>query len=131
MNIIHCKNDKHLSLRKTFRTLDKKYYEDLGLENTALITFAKINSSNKTKSIIINGTRRLADIDGEDIFLHNIQCDSPFFAQIFWDITHQLNLCRYLYIEEDLEVDSFLNKEYYRNSFELIEVIDNKIYKYK
>ncbi|KYP93671.1 hypothetical protein WB67_12875 [bacteria symbiont BFo2 of Frankliniella occidentalis] len=131
MNIIHCKNDKNLSLKKTFRTLDNKYYEDLGLDNTTLITFAKINSSNKIKSIIINGTKRLANITEENIFLHNIQCDSPFFAQILWDITHRLKLDRYIYIEEDLKVESFLQKEYYRNSFELIEVIDSKIYKYK
>lgn len=130
MDIIHCKNDKTLALKKTFRILDQKYYERLDLDSTTLITFARVDSAKK-KISIINGTKRLGDIKGINFFLHNIQCDSPFYSQILWDIAHQLDENCFLYIEEDLEVESFLQKEYYQDSFKLIEVIDDKIHKYK
>ncbi|SEQ35746.1 hypothetical protein SAMN05216522_102268 [Rosenbergiella nectarea] len=131
MNIIHCKNDKRLALKKTFRILDEEYYKSLNIDDLTIVTFSKIQSVNPTKSIIINGVERLKKIESGNVFLHNIQCESPFYAQILWDVSHQLRVGCYLFIEEELEVEQFLDKDYYRESFELVETINSKIYKYK
>lgn len=131
MNIINCINDRKLGLKKPFRLFDTEYYEELGLNNTTFITFSKVSRSKNVKKVIVNGTQRLGKIKQGDVFIHNIQCESPFYAQIVWDIAHQININDYLYIEEDLKVKNILDKEYYSDSFKLDEIINNKIFKYR
>ncbi|WP_241609151.1 hypothetical protein [Rosenbergiella australiborealis] len=131
MNIIHCKNDKKLCLKKTFRVFNKDKYKDFLSESTTVITFSKIHPTVSAEKLIINGVKRISLSSHDDIFLHNVQCESPFYAQILWDITHQLHLGGFIYIEEPLQVDNLLQKDYYHQSFELVEVIDGCIYKYK
>lgn len=131
MKIIYCENDRRLALKKTFRFFDEEYYRSLGIDDLTIFTFSKIGSSKPTNNLVINGVKRIKKIESKNIFLHNIQCESPFYAQILWDVSHQLSVDNYLYIEEDLEVEQFLHKDYYRDSFKLVGIINNKIHKYK
>lgn len=131
MKILQCINDKNLGIKKSFRELKLSDYQFLEKNSLTIITFSKVITSLPVDKVVINGVKRIYLEEKNNIFLYNIQCESPFYAQILWDISHELNIHGYLYIEEALNVDGFLDKPYYKESFRLVEVIEGKVYKYE
>ena len=131
MKIIHCINDKKLGLRKPFRYFNIDDYQGIDLKDTTIITFSKVLAKDSVEKVVVNGVKRILLEKTKNVFLHNIQCESPFYAQIFWDITHRLEVGGILYLEEALVIEDFTAKKYYKDSFILEQVINKKIYRYK
>lgn len=131
MKILHCINDPQLGIKKPFRHLDINEYQGQLAEDTVVITFSKVTLNYPTEKIIVNGTTRIEEDNLNSVLLHNIQCESPFYAQILWDIAHQLSVEGYLYIEEPIENESLLDRKYYQDSFVFIGKIGDKIAKYQ
>lgn len=130
MKIIHCLNDRYLGLKKPFRRYEAESYQGLLDNDTTVITFCEVDKKSICEEVIINGCLRLNVDNIEKVFLHQIQSESPFYAQILWDVSHNLNLNGILYVEESMSKDILLDNHYYRDSFQFIEKIDNKILKF-
>ncbi|EMU8736887.1 hypothetical protein [Escherichia coli] len=123
--LIYLEHDKKLKLRER----DIYFDVDSVFENTelAVYSFSKIKNNCKYKidKKIIDGTSRFVDKHDFDIAIINSQSCSPFATNIVWDLTHQLDVGKRIYLYEVGNPNTILENEYYNSAFKLIEEKDN------
>lgn len=86
-------------------------------------------ADNSIEKKFIDGTTRFIDKNENDTAIINARSFSPFYASIFWDLTHNLDVGRKLYVYEDSDVECILDTEYYRGAFKLLKAHNNiKVY---
>lgn len=92
------------------------------VNSTTVISFRNLIIPNvNKKEYEVNGTSRFNFEDVNDVFLYNIQSDSPLYAHVFWDIAHQVKLLGMIYFAETYDTECFLEKAYFKGSFQEVE----------
>ncbi|MGP4123821.1 MAG: hypothetical protein ACTXOO_05300 [Sodalis sp. (in: enterobacteria)] len=122
MKLIRLKHDKrtHYFNFKRAQNLDLSFLRDVS--RTTVITFRNlVLPDTDIKEFYVNGTSRYSIFYTGDVFLYNIQSDSPFYAQIFWDIAHQAKLLSMIYLSENYDTDCLLKKSYFKDAFQEVE----------
>lgn len=121
MKIIELECDPSLGygLTKVEGDLDLSF---LPHKNDFLLFTASVLKNYTTKSnYIVNGTTRYTREIESDVVLYNIKSTSPFYAQIFWDIAHSLQVGQKIYVYEETNGPCLLEAEYYQTSFKILE----------
>lgn len=128
--ITYLKHNKKLKLQEN--DISFNIENIIGNEEVMVYSFLKSTSllDNDVDVIEIDGTTRFINKSKTDIAIINAQSSSPFYANIIWDLAHQLDIGKKIHIYESTDINFLLESEYYKKSFDLIEEKNNfKIYK--
>lgn len=128
--INYLKHNKKLKLQENDILFDIENI--ISNEETVIYTFSRPTSllDIDVEVIEIDGTTRFIDKSNTDIAIINAQSLSPFYANIIWDLVHQLDIGKKVHIYESSDINFILESEYYKKSFDLIEENNNfKTYK--
>lgn len=127
--ITYLKHNKKLKLQESDVSFNIENI--IGNEDIIVYTFSKPASPPHDVDIIeIDGTTRFVDKSNADIAIINSHSLSPFYANLIWDLAHQLDIGKKIYIYETSDVHLILENEYYKKSFDLVEEKNNfKVYK--
>ncbi len=88
--------------------MNKKYKPDIRIKN-------------------VNACTRFINKFSGDIVFYGLEVDSPLAPVILWDVAHTLAVGNTITMLEDYVNDHYYEKDYYKNSFEIIERSKNKI----
>lgn len=96
------------------------------IESDKLIVYTFCNFAdnipkNKQKIVNVDATTRFIDEIDCDVAVVGLRSNSPFYANIIWDLVHQLHVGKRIYIVESGIYDSIIETNYYNNAFKLIE----------
>lgn len=122
MKIIELRSEKKLCYKQTKveEKLDFSFADDS--ENFTIFTTSELAAYAKKEVRHINATSRFFVEDGGDVILYNIKSTSPFFAHIFWDVSHSLNVGSKIYVVEDVIEGCIFEQDYYGQALELLHV---------
>lgn len=120
-DVILLKHNKKLKL-KSFGCLINFDFDNISNDPLTIYTFSSLNENlNKkvSKEIEIDGTTRFTDKHQTDIGIVNFRSMSPFYANIIWDLAHQLQVGKKIFVIEMNEYDCVLDRDYYSNAFDV------------
>ncbi|MBT9431678.1 hypothetical protein JZM24_05170 [Candidatus Sodalis endolongispinus] len=118
MKLIKLKHDKKTSYFnvKHAQVLELSFLRDVS--RTTIITFRDLVVPKIMKEeYTVNGTSRYLFDDIDDVLLYNVQSYSPLYAQIIWDIAHQVKPSGMIYLAENYDTDCLLERSYFRDAF--------------
>ncbi|MGL9773846.1 MAG: hypothetical protein ACR5LG_07785 [Sodalis sp. (in: enterobacteria)] len=128
MKLIRLKHDKKTNYYNVKHTqkLELSFLRDVG--HTTVITFRNlVVPMTKKKEYTVNGVSRYLFDDIDDVLLYNVQSDSPLYAQIFWDVAHQVKISGMIYLVEIYDTDCLIEKSYFKDAFQEVETASNYI----
>ena len=103
-------------------------FDSIISERLKIYTFSPLNDflqQKEKQTIIIDATTRFTDNDNSDVAIVDFQSSSPLYANIIWDLAHQLQIGNRIFVIEKNSHGCILDAEYYSDSFELIENNNN------
>jgi len=99
-------------------------FDSIESDKLIVYTFCDFIKKVQTKwqrIITVDATTRFINEVESDIAIVGMRSNSPFYANIIWDLAHQLHVGNKLYVIENNPCDSILDTDYYRDAFQLIE----------
>lgn len=129
MNIIKLLHDRGIgsSQKKEFIDLSNIYLDT----DITVITFSEIDGRKPDLVRKVDATSRYDFNFDKDVFLLNIQSSSPLFAHVFWDVAHNIEVGRVIYVKETIPMANVLDSSYYQDCFEVNKDNNNGITVYK
>ncbi|HDM8440037.1 hypothetical protein AB8919_12035 [Yersinia enterocolitica] len=117
MNVIKLLHDRGIDSSQKKESIDL-FNIHLDTDIT-VITFSEIDGRKPDLVRKVDATSRYDFDFDKDVFLLNIQSSSPLFAHIFWDIAHNIEVGRVIYVKETIPMDNVLDSSYYQDCFEV------------
>lgn len=99
-------------------------FDSIESDKLIIYTFCDFIKKVQTKwqrIITVDATTRFINEVESDIAIVGMRSNSPFYANIIWDLAHQLHVGNKLYVIENSPCDCILDTDYYRDAFQLIE----------
>ncbi|WP_174851140.1 hypothetical protein [Yersinia artesiana] len=129
MKVIKLLHDGDINFpqNKEFVDLSSIYLDN----DITVITFSEIDGRKPDLVKKIDATSRYNFGFDKDVFLLNIQSSSPLFAHILWDVAHNIEVGRVIYIKETIPIDNILDSSYYQYCFGVSKHENNDITVYK
>lgn len=120
MKIIELRSEKKLcyKITKVEEELDISFANNSA--KVTLLTASELTSYTKKEVKYVNATSRFFFEDDGDVVLYNIKSTSPFFAQIFWDVAHSLEVGSKIYVFEDVIEKCIFEEDYYKQTMQLV-----------
>ncbi|WP_456310195.1 hypothetical protein [Serratia proteamaculans] len=132
MKLIKLKHDKKTKYHnfKVERRLDFSLIRDKSI--TTVVTFQNIvTNDGNAQEFIVHGASRFLYPNLGDVYFHNIQSDSPLYAHIFWDVLHQVEVGKFIYIEERNNLNRYIESDYFNDCFVAMDSDSKDIIVYK
>lgn len=121
--IYHLKHNKKLKLNVSENEIDFDLNR-IKNEEVTVYTFSRFKSHRtlqSIKTIYVDGATRFLEKQDKDVAIINAESLSPFFANVMWDLTHQLHVGNKIYIYETSNTQCVLERKYYKAAFKLLE----------
>ena len=122
-DVILLKHNKKLKLNSPDYLVEFDF-DSISSDKITIYTFSSLSCDlniQLRKEINVDGTTRFTDKHQNDIGIVNFRSNSPFYANIIWDLAHHLQVGNKLFVIEMSDCDCILDSDYYSNSFKLLE----------
>ncbi|HBZ15806.1 MAG TPA: hypothetical protein DEO73_08610 [Pantoea sp.] len=122
MEIIELRSDPSLGYgsTKVEGNLDLSFLDNPS--EVMLFTPCMLKDYKKKEILLINGTTRCLREIKADIVLYNVKSTSPFYANIFWDLSHSISIGKKIYVYEEIDNSCILDSDYFNSAFTKVRI---------